>query len=102
MWFGTDNGLARFDGRTIQKFSLGSPDADHIQALATYANEDLWIATQNGAFVYHNVRAQRIAGTEGLNITAMSVDRETFFGTDTGLLLQVELADDGILRVPTL
>src|SRR4029078_13639552 len=26
MWFGTDNGLARFDGRRIQNFSLGESD----------------------------------------------------------------------------
>src|SRR5215218_9031966 len=26
MWFGTDNGLARFDGRRIQNFSLGGSE----------------------------------------------------------------------------
>src|SRR5436190_18234202 len=35
MWFGTDNGLARFDGRTVQKFSLGSAASDQILSLGT-------------------------------------------------------------------
>ena len=30
MWFGTDNGLARFDGRRIQNFSLGENDAENV------------------------------------------------------------------------
>src|SRR4051794_5930634 len=34
LWFGTDNGLARFDGRTCQKIELGSPESNHVQALA--------------------------------------------------------------------
>src|SRR5436189_2291751 len=51
MWFGTDNGLARFDGRTVQKFSLGSAASDQILSLGT-TPYDLWIGTQRGAFIY--------------------------------------------------
>src|SRR6187549_147825 len=35
MWFGTDNGLARFDGRRIQNFSLGENEADRVLVLKT-------------------------------------------------------------------
>ena len=52
MWFGTDNGLARFDGRRIQNFSLGELDANRVIALKTTSSGQLWIGTQKGVFVY--------------------------------------------------
>src|SRR3954466_11398450 len=33
LWFGTDNGIARYDGSRIQNFSLGDAEADHVQDL---------------------------------------------------------------------
>src|SRR6187549_2758484 len=35
MWFGTDNGLARFDGRRIQKIALAGSNADRVLSLKT-------------------------------------------------------------------
>ena len=35
MWFGTDNGLAQFDGRRIQTFTLGNADSNRILVLKT-------------------------------------------------------------------
>src|SRR6185436_20835322 len=49
MWFGTDNGLARFDGRTVQKFTFGSADSNHILALKISPNGEFWVGTQKGA-----------------------------------------------------
>src|SRR5262252_7751569 len=52
LWFGTDNGLARFDGRRIQTFTFQDADANRILSLKTSQDGRLWVGTQNGAYVY--------------------------------------------------
>ncbi len=91
MWFGTDNGLARFDGRRIQNFSLGEADADRILVLKTDPNGELWIGTQAGAFIYAGNRFQGVQGTQNIGITAILIGSKTYLGTDTGLVLRVTL-----------
>lgn len=89
IWFGTDNGLARFDGRRVQTFSLGGADANRITALRTAATGQLWIATRAGAFVYADDRFQPIEGTEGVGITAILLGGEIVLGTDVGNLFRI-------------
>lgn len=90
MWFGTDSGLARFDGRRIQNFSLGGVEADRILAIKTDASGTLWIGTRSGAFIYWENRFQPIKGTEGIGITAILLSDRIFLGTDTGLVFQAD------------
>ncbi len=71
MWFGTDNGLARFDGRRIQNFSLGEADANRIQVLKTSDTGELWIGTRAGAFVYSDNGFQPIENAKNISITAI-------------------------------
>lgn len=97
MWFGTDNGLARFDGRRVQKFSLGSAEADRILAMKTAPGGELWIGTRAGAFVHSDGAARQIAGTPGIGITAIVFSPETLLATDTGLVLRVRPAEGGEL-----
>jgi signal transduction histidine kinase/ligand-binding sensor domain-containing protein len=89
MWFGTDNGLARFDGRQIQNFSFGEADANRILVLKTGPTGQLWIGTQKGAFVYYESRFQPIEGTEGAGVTAILLDGENFLATDNGFVMRV-------------
>ena len=97
MWFGTDNGLARFDGRQIQNFSFGEADANRVLALKTGPTGQLWIGTQKGAFVYYESRFQRIEGTEGAGVTAILLDGENFLATDSGFVLRVTANASGVL-----
>src|SRR6185369_18079781 len=46
MWFGTDNGLARFDGRRVQNFALGDGDANRVLVMRTDVDGNIWIGTQ--------------------------------------------------------
>ena len=41
MWFGIDNGLARFDGRRVQTFTPGGSGTERMLALKTSENGDL-------------------------------------------------------------
>jgi signal transduction histidine kinase/ligand-binding sensor domain-containing protein len=102
MWFGTDNGLARFDGRRIQNFSFGEPDANHVLVLRTDPLGQLWIGTQKGAFVYSENRFQPIGGTETIGITAILFGDENFLGTDGGLILRVTDDENGARTAATL
>lgn len=97
MWFGTDNGLARFDGRRIQNFSFGSADANRIIALKTDTIGQLWVGTEKGAFVYSENGFQAVDATQGVGVTAILLGQEVFLGTDTGLVLGVKPNESGML-----
>src|SRR5436190_8579312 len=74
MWFGTDNGLARFDGRRIQNFPLGEPDKNGVLALEAAPSGELWIGTESGAFVYSVGQFRAINGTAQTGITSILLD----------------------------
>lgn len=95
MWFGTENGLARFDGRRIQNFSFGGSDANRVLALKAPSSGGLWVGTQKGAFFYYDSGFQPVAGTEGFGITSMLLDDDVLLGTDIGLVLKVKAHESG-------
>jgi len=89
MWFGTDNGLARFDGRRIQNFSPDGSGPNRVLALKAAASGDLWVGTQTGAFVYSDSGFHLIDGTKGIGVTAIMDGEDTIFGTDTGMVMRI-------------
>lgn len=95
MWFGTDNGLARFDGRRVQKFSPGGPDSDRILVLRTASTGELWIGTESGAFVYSDGGFAPVGGTENIGITAIFLGTEAFLGTNAGSVFTVKPDENG-------
>lgn len=90
MWFGTDNGLARFDGRRVQNYSPGGSGTDRILSLHANESGGIWIGTQAGAFVYSDNGFHLVVGTKDLGINSILIGSEVFLGTDTGLILRVE------------
>ena len=58
IWFGTEDGLNRFDGNafkefrinTTNSFSLGS---NYISSLFEDSNGNIWIGTDDGVYIYH-------------------------------------------------
>src|ERR671938_372006 len=57
MWFGTDAGLARYDGRRVQSVTSEGLAGPRVRALAADAAGALWVGADGGAFV-------RAAGSE--------------------------------------
>jgi len=94
MWFGTDNGLARFDGRRIQNFSPDGSGPNRILSLKTAQSGELWVGTQTGAFVYGENGFQLVDGTKGLGVTAILAGEEILLGTDTGMVMRIRA--DGV------
>lgn len=90
MWFGTDSGLARFDGRRVQNLSPGENDASSSILSLEYdeKSDALWVGTRAGAFIYQYGRFESIPGTEKLGITTLLLRDRMYFGTDAGLVLQ--------------
>jgi ligand-binding sensor domain-containing protein len=77
LWFGTDNGLARYDGRNI----VAAPGAatlpsQHILVLQLDARGDLWIGTDNGAARWRNERFEVLAETRGHAVTRIDTSEQ--------------------------
>src|SRR4026208_2570686 len=53
MWFGTETGLAKFDGRRTQTINDPALPAGRILALQTDKNGAMWIGTDAGAVRFH-------------------------------------------------
>lgn len=57
MWFGTDNGLCRFDGYTFKVFQTSAEDStglgsNYIYSLLEDSQRNFWIGTDEGLFLY--------------------------------------------------
>src|SRR5688500_14590727 len=96
MWFGTDNGLARFDGRRIQKISVGDAGTGSVTALKTSLAGELWVGTRNGAMsAQAGGRLEVVENTRGEAITAILSTTETHLGTESGRIFRVRRGDSG-------
>ena len=100
LWFGTQEGLARFDGvhfRTFTRHNTHGLASSFIQTLAAGRNGSLWIGTDSGLTRYQpaNSSAPEAVftsltvrdGLAGNNITALCEDRQggLWVGTGKGL-----------------
>jgi signal transduction histidine kinase/ligand-binding sensor domain-containing protein len=71
MWFGTEAGLARFDGRrTLVVNDPGLPSG-RILALQTDSNGTLWVGTDNGGFRLTDGKFELIKETAGQTVSAI-------------------------------
>ena len=71
LWFGTDGGLARFDGRRVQIFALQGLSSNKILTLETTVTGEIWIGTDAGAGRFYEGRFFPIMETAGKPITSI-------------------------------
>ncbi len=95
MWFGTDSGLARFDGRTIQAVPLGDAGLAKVFALKIGLDGRLWIGTEKGAFLYTDQKFFAVAGSSQFSINAVLPGEPTLLSTGDGPIYRVSVNADG-------
>ena len=72
MWFGTETGLARFDGRRTQTINDAAVPIGRILALHTDKDGGLWVGTEAGAARLNVNQFLKINETAGQPITAIT------------------------------
>jgi signal transduction histidine kinase/ligand-binding sensor domain-containing protein len=93
LWFGTDNGLVRYDGRNVEAFPGGLPSR-RILALALDAGGDLLIGTDAGAARLHNNIPELLPESRGRAATGIaSVKNEIAIVTSQGEILRYRQSD---------
>jgi ligand-binding sensor domain-containing protein len=88
MWFGTETGLAKFDGRRTQTMLPGV----RILTLQTDKNGAMWIGTDAGAVRYSGGEFSKVNETSGQTITAIASDPSgsVYMSSDQGRLYQTK------------
>jgi signal transduction histidine kinase/ligand-binding sensor domain-containing protein len=94
LWFGTEEGLVRFDGLRFVVFSRNGPEGlrhDSVKALMAARDGSLWVGTNGGGVARHvagrftmYTRADGLAGNT-VSVIAQDQDGDIWIGTNDGL-----------------
>ncbi|MGI9056786.1 MAG: ligand-binding sensor domain-containing protein [Pyrinomonadaceae bacterium] len=84
LWFGTDKGLARYDGRRVQTVSAENLSNLKIFALQTDNFSNLWIGTEKGAFRFENNSYFPVRETADKAVNSILIDQAGIFLTTNG------------------
>ncbi|HEY0547626.1 MAG TPA: two-component regulator propeller domain-containing protein [Pyrinomonadaceae bacterium] len=101
MWFGTDAGLAKYDGRRTQTITNEALPQGRVLALKIDADGALWVGTEGGATRYSNNQFHLIKETEGKAVTAIITPERgrAILASDEGLIFNCTLDASGAINV---
>jgi len=106
MWFGTDAGLARYDGRRVQSVTTEGLAGPRVRALGTDTSGALWVGADGGALVRAagSEAFRRVEETRGKSVLAVHTPAEgrALLATADGLVFDCRLGKDGSLSVTQL
>jgi signal transduction histidine kinase/ligand-binding sensor domain-containing protein len=104
MWFATDGGLAKFDGRRTQTITDPGLPGGRMLALQTDADGTLWIGADNGAARFTNGKFELIKETAGQTVNAIITPERgrEIIATDQGMIFECRAKPDGAVDVKTL
>lgn len=77
LWFGTEKGLAKFDGRRVQTITTQNLSSLKILALKISTNGTLWIGTETGAFRFENDSFTLVEETRELEINSIDIEEQS-------------------------
>lgn len=102
LWFGTDSGLAKYDGRRTQKV-LASLPSEKISVLKLEFSKELWIGTDAGATRLVNNEFLPISETIGYSISSIINPKpgELILSTLQGVIFFFSLTDHKITSFET-
>ena len=90
MWFGTEAGLAKFDGRRTQTINDPALPTGRVLALQSDQDGALWIGTEGGATRYTPNGFEALKETAGQTISAIITPetRHAFISTEQGQVFE--------------
>jgi signal transduction histidine kinase/ligand-binding sensor domain-containing protein len=101
MWFGTDAGLARYDGRRVQSIRSEGLAGPRVRALKVDAGGALWVGADGGAYVRPagSQEFKRVEETRATSVTAVASPEagRALLVTADGLVFDCRLNKDGSL-----
>jgi signal transduction histidine kinase/ligand-binding sensor domain-containing protein len=97
MWFGTEAGLARFDGRRTQTLVDAELPQGRVLALHTDSRGSLWVGTDNGAARISSGQVLAVAEAKGqtVNVIIEPTDGRIVMATDQGMIFESNITADG-------
>lgn len=102
LWFGTDSGLAKYDGRRVQKVATDGPAAARVRVVKRDREGVLWIGSDAGAARLINGEIKPIPDTQGSFITAIIITSEAgraVMTSEQGEIFDCLTARDGSLLI---
>ncbi|MDQ3472521.1 MAG: histidine kinase [Acidobacteriota bacterium] len=104
MWFGTEGGLAKFDGRRTQVIKDPALPGTRILSLKTDNNGDLWVGTDSGAARIVGSKVESIGDTLGNAISAIVIPEpgRLLLATEQGKILECRTTPAGTIQVQSL
>jgi len=104
MWFGTEAGLARFDGRRTQTLVDSELPQGRVLALHTDARGSLWVGTDNGVARIMSGRVEAVTGLKGQTVNAIiePIDGRLIMATEQGMVFECNFKPDGGYEVKQL
>lgn len=104
MWFGTEGGLARFDGRRTQAISDSELPTGRVLSLITDQDGVLWIGTATGAARLTANGFAAVKETNGKGITSIiSPERgRVLMSSEQGMIFECRSRADGTVEVRSL
>jgi len=104
MWFGTDGGLVKYDGRRVQKIATEGPAAARVLALKLDNDGVLWIGTDVGAARSIDGEIKPIAETEGRAVTAIITPERglALMTSEQGEIFACSTSPNGSLSIQTI
>jgi signal transduction histidine kinase/ligand-binding sensor domain-containing protein len=101
MWFGTDNGLAKYDGRRVQAVSLAGVKSEKVRTLKVTNDGTLWIGTDSGATRFIDGTFYPIKETEDFVVVAITENAKgtIILATQSGRIFECRKNADRSLSV---
>jgi Two component regulator propeller len=101
MWFGTDSGLVKYDGRRIQRITAEGTASARILSLKSDGEGVLWLGTDQGAARLISGDVKPITETHGSTVTAIITPDGggAMMTTDEGEVFSCTTAPDGSLAI---
>ena len=104
MWFGTEAGLAKFDGRRTQTISINGLPAGRVLALQSDQSGALWIGTETGAARMLWGRFDVISETVGQSVTTIIAPEagRVLMATEQGNVFESRVDQNGSVQTRSL